>query len=211
MNHPTKPATSLLRRYPWRIGLALLATGVGAAIALRWWAGPSIAAEPVLRRDFVQTIVGSGHVEAPHRVDVGAQVTGTVSRIPVAEGQTVKAGDLLVELDAAELCTAVRQADTAARQAEARLRQLREVQTPVAEQALRQAQVNLDNAKSQRRRSQELFHKGFIGEAALEDARKATYLAQAQLRSMRPCARAGATMRCRPARPADRRHADGTR
>lgn len=173
MNQAAHPAASLVRRHPWPIGLALLATGLGAALALRWWAGPSIVAESVLRRDFVQTIVASGHVEAPHRVDLAAQVTGTVSRIPVAEGQTVKAGDLLVELDAAELQAAVRQADTAAQQARARLRQLREVQAPVAEQALRQARISLDNAKSQLRRNQELFEKGFIGEAALDDARKA--------------------------------------
>ncbi|MFO1249565.1 MAG: efflux RND transporter periplasmic adaptor subunit, partial [Inhella sp.] len=145
--------------------------------------GPTIVTEPVVRSDFVQTIVASGHVEAPHRVDVGAQITGTVAQVPVAEGQAVKAGDLLVVLEAAELNAAVRQADDAVVQARARLRQLREVQAPVAEQALRQAQTSLDNARAQLRRNQDLFQQGFIGEAALDDTRKAVELADAQLRS----------------------------
>jgi HlyD family secretion protein len=131
----------------------------------------------------VQTIVASGHVEAPHRVDVGAQIIGAVLRVPVAEGQTVKAGQVLVELESAELRAAVRQADVAVVQAQARLRQLREVQAPVAEQGLRQAQTNLDNARSQLRRNQDLFQQGFIGEAALDDSRKAVDLADAQVRS----------------------------
>jgi HlyD family secretion protein len=174
---------SVLRRHAWGIVLGLAMTGTVVALALQWWWGPSVATESVVRSDFVQTIVASGHVEAAHRVDVGAQITGTVSQVPVAEGQSVKAGDLLVLLESAELNAALRQADVAVVQAQARLRQLREVQAPVAEQALRQAQTNLDNARSQLRRNQDLFQQGFIGEAALDDTRKAVDLADAQVRS----------------------------
>ena len=46
--------------------------------------------------------------------------------------------------------------------AQARLRQLREVQAPVAEQALREAQANLDNARAALRCNQDLFQEGFI-------------------------------------------------
>ena len=53
-------------------------------------------------------------------------------------------------------------------QAQARLRQLREVQAPVAEQAVRQARINVDNARRQRDRQADLFRQGFIGQAALE-------------------------------------------
>ena len=139
--------------------------------------------ESVLRRDFVQTVVASGHVEAPHRLDVGVQITGTVLRIPVIEGQAVKAGDLLVELEAAELNATGRQADVAVVQAKARLRQLQEVQGPVAAQTLRQAQSSLTNARAALARSQELFGQGFIGQAALDDARKTTELADAEVRA----------------------------
>jgi len=177
------PDSSLILKYRWKLLAALLVAVVLAALAVRWWRGPLVDAEKVVRRDFVQSVVASGHVETPHRLDVGAQITGTVVRVPVAEGQNVRAGDLLVELESAELRAAERQAEVAVTQAQARLRQLREVQAPVAEQTRRQAQVNLDNAQSTLRRNQELFQKGFIGEAALEDSRKAVDLADAQLRS----------------------------
>jgi HlyD family secretion protein len=165
------------------VGLLLLAIVGGAA--WRWWQGPQVEVDTVVRRDFVQTVVATGHVEAPHRVDIGAQVTGTVARVPVAEGQTVKAGELLIELESSELRAALRQAEVAVEQAQARLRQLREVQAPVAEQALRQAQTNLDNARASLQRNQDLFAQGFIGQAALDDARKAVDLGDAQLRAAR--------------------------
>jgi HlyD family secretion protein len=172
-----------LRRYRALFAAALLGVGAAAWFGVHWLLGAQVLVETAVRREFVQSVVASGRVEAPHRVDVGAQITGTVLRVPVAEGQSVKAGDVLIELESAELRAAERQADIAVAQAQARVRQLREVQLPVAEQTLRQAQASLDNARSQLRRNQELFQKGFIGEAALEDSRKATELADAQLRS----------------------------
>ncbi len=150
---------------------------------LRWWQGPEITVEAVVRRDFVQSVVASGHVETPHRVDIGAQITSTVRQVPVLEGQAVKAGDLLVELAADEQRAARQQADLAVLQAVSRLRQLREVQSPVAEQNLRQAEINLNNANAALRRSQALFAQGFIGDAALDEVRKSAALAGAQMNS----------------------------
>ncbi len=174
---------SSLLKNRWKILGALLAAAVGAGLVLRWWQGPQVLTEAVVRRDFVQTVVASGHVETPHRADIGSQMTGTVVRVPVAQGQSVKAGDLLVELESTELRAAERQAEVAVAQALARLRQLREVQLPVAVQGLRQARVNLENAQAALRRNQDLFAQGFVGEAVLEDLRKAVELADAQVRS----------------------------
>ena len=161
----------------------LVAVAVLGTLAVRWWLGPQITTQTVLRRDLVQTVVASGRVEAPHRVEVGAQITGKVLRVPVAEGQAVKAGDVLVELEATELSAAGRQADVAVVQAQARLRQLQEVQAPVAAQTLRQAEASLGNARAAQARSQELFDKGFIGQAALDEARKTGEMADAQMRA----------------------------
>lgn len=176
-------AALLIQKYRWKLLYALLFGVVLVALAVRWWLGPQIVTETVVKREFVQSVVASGHVETPHRVDIGAQITGTVVRIPVAEGQSVRKGEMLIELESTELRAAERQAQMAVLQAQGRLRQLHEVQTPVAEQAHRQAQVNLDNAQSTLRRNQELFQKNFIGEAALEESRKAAELADAQVRS----------------------------
>jgi HlyD family secretion protein len=178
-----KAPRSFLRLHRWQALAALVVLTCAGALGLRWWLGPQVTTEPVLRRDFVQTVVASGHVEAPHRFDVGVQITGTVLRIPVVEGQAVQAGDLLVELEAAELNATGRQADAAVVQAQAKLRELQEVQGPVAAQSLRQAQSGLTNARAALARSQALANQGFIGQAALDDARKTAELADAEVRA----------------------------
>lgn len=177
----TQLSTFFKRR--WQYLAVLLALCVLAYFSVQYWLGPQVAAETVQRLDFVQSVVASGHVESPHRVEIGAQITATVARVPVTEGQSVMAGTVLIELTPAEVLAAERQADIAVLQAQAKLRQLIEVQAPMAEQALRQARSNLDNANAAYRRNQDLFKQGFIGQAALDDARKAAELADAQLRS----------------------------
>ena len=159
-------------------GLLLL---VLAAALLRWWLGPLVQTEAVQRRDVLQTLVASGRVETAHRVNIGAQITGTVARVPVAEGQTVKAGDVLVELVGTELQSARRQAQQAVVQAQNRLRQMNELQAPVVQQTLRQAQASLDTAQAHSLRQAALFEQGFIGQAALDESRKALALADAQV------------------------------
>jgi HlyD family secretion protein len=57
------------------------------------------------------------------------------------------------------------------------------VQAPVAEQNLRQAQTNLDNARATLKRNEDLFKKNFISASAVDDSRKAVELMDAQLRS----------------------------
>ena len=134
-----------IRQHGVKLLWGVLALFLGAAL-LRWWLGPQVQTEAVQRRDVLQTVVASGRVETPHRVNIGAQITGTVARVPVTEGQTVKAGDVLVELVGTELLSARRQAQQAVVQAQNRLRQLDELQGPVVLQTLRQAQASLDTA-----------------------------------------------------------------
>jgi HlyD family secretion protein len=168
-----------IRQHGGQLMVGLLALLLGAAL-WRWWMGPQVQTEAVQRRDLLQTVVASGRVETPHRVDIGAQITGTVARVPVVEGQAVKAGDVLIELVSTELQSAKRQAELAVVQAQGRLRQLNDVQGPVVQQTLRQAQASLDTARASWQRNLALFEQGFIGQAALDESRKALALADAQ-------------------------------
>src|SRR3954447_485574 len=65
-----------IRRWRFR-ALTLL-----GAIALFWYfgmpilLGPVVNVDTVIRADFVQSVVASGRVEAPFRVNVGSQITG---------------------------------------------------------------------------------------------------------------------------------------
>lgn len=165
--------------------VSVIALVVAALAGPRMLFGPRVTVETVVRQDFVQSVVASGRVETPHRADVGVQITGTVRRVPVVEGQSVTAGTVLIELEASELQAALGQAERSVQSAAAKVRQLQEVQSPAASQALRQAQLNHDAARDALARSQALLAGGAIGEAALDEARRAEQTAAAQLQIAR--------------------------
>jgi HlyD family secretion protein len=168
-----------------RVALAALALAAGGWLAFRGLAGPSIELATVARRDVVQSVVASGRVATPNRVDIGSQVVGTVAEVPVKEGQTVAAGQTLIVLEASEARAGVKQAEVAVAQAEARLRQLRELQLPVADQSLRQAEANLANARAQYERNRRLHESGYVGRSVLDDAQRNVDVAQTQVDSAR--------------------------
>jgi len=159
------------------------------ALAVLWYfgaplvLGPVVNANTVVRADFVQSVVVTGHVEAPFRVNIGSQITGVVANIPVSEGQSVKAGETLIVLDDSEARAAVVQAQSSVAQAEARLRQMRELSLPSAEAALRQAMATLLNSQQSYDRTAQLAANGYSTRAALDEATKTLDIARAQVRS----------------------------
>lgn len=174
---------AFLFQRPW-MSLALLLLGAAGAYALtRAALGPKIPVYTVARADIVQTVVASGRVEAPLRVEIGSQITGTVAAVPVAEGQFVKARQLLVRLDDSEAQAQVEQGRSAVLQAETRLRQLLETDLPLAEQLLRQAEADLRNARLQFDRSKKLYGTGLIARSDLDDAELALDIAESKTKS----------------------------
>ena len=163
--------------------LGALGLALTSWLGLHWWFGPKIETVVIARRNLTKVVVASGRIESPHRVELGAQVTGTVSKVPVTEGQTVEAGTVLVELESTELLAARQQAEAAVAQAQSRLAQVEKVQRPVAIQLRRQAQATLQTALRQQHRQEALFAQKFIADAALQDAVKASEIADAQARS----------------------------
>lgn len=177
--------TAPARVWRWRYRVSLLL----GALAVLWYfgaplvLGPVVTASPVVRADFVQSVVATGHVEAPFRINIGSQITGVVTDVPVGEGQTVKAGDTLIVLDNREAQAAVVQAEGIVAQAEARMRQMRELTLPSAEEALRQAQATLVNAQQAYDRAAKLAASGSGTRAALDDATKGLDIARALARA----------------------------
>jgi HlyD family secretion protein len=176
---------SRIRLSPWRWAIALLLLAALAYGAVRYFFGPSIEVTRVVRRDVVQSIVASGRVETPYRVDIGVQVVGTVIEVPVERGAHVKAGQTLIVLESREAEALVKQAELAVAQAQARLRQLRELQLPVASQSLRQAEANLANARASYERNRRLYESGYVGKSALDESQRALDVAETQVDSAR--------------------------
>lgn len=134
----------------------------------------------VARQPLAQSLVVSGRVMPPVRANIGAVLLGTVHRRRVEEGQRVRAGEELLQLDDAEASAAARQARAALHAAEARLAQLRTVTATVVSSALDQAQLTLAHADRELARLQALADSGLVTASQLDDARKAAAVARSQ-------------------------------
>ncbi|MFG1401840.1 efflux RND transporter periplasmic adaptor subunit [Xanthobacter sediminis] len=172
---------ALLWAHRWFVLAALALAALGAWQAARAILGPAVVVEQVERGDLVQTVVASGHVETPYRVEIGAQITGMVGDVLVEEGQSVTRGQPLISIEREELNAILVQAQGAVAQAEARLRQLTELTLPVAKENLAQAQALLKNAQATYDRTSELASHGNATRAALDDAQRALDQARAQV------------------------------
>jgi HlyD family secretion protein len=168
--------------WPWliatlaAIGISALAWIYGAPLVL----GPVVTVTPVIRTNLVQTLVTSGHIETPFRVLVSSRIGGVVARIPVSEGDTVAAGETLIVLDDSEVRASVLEAEGQVAQAAARLRQIRELTLPLAEQALGRAKATLQNAQQIYNRAASLAKSGVGTRAAREEADKSLTVARLQ-------------------------------
>lgn len=167
----------------WFILVAVIAAAIGVWQVARILIGPAIAVDIVQRGDLVQTVVASGHVETPYRVEIGSQITGTVNEVLVEEGLTVAKGQPLIVLDSSELKAALVQAQGALAQAEARQRQMKELTLPSAKEALVQAQAVLLNAQQIYDRAAQLLSRGAQTRVAVDEAKKALDVARTQVRS----------------------------
>jgi HlyD family secretion protein len=175
---------ALLRKPGW-LALALAAAGSVAFVSRDVVLGKPVEAYEAIRGDLVQTVVASGRIITPQRLSVGAVVTEHVVRIPVNEGQKVRKGDVLIELDDKDERAALEQARASVAQAEAKVRQLREVGLPAAEQTLLQAEATALNARQQFERTKTLRERGFVVQSQLDDAQRAVDIAESQLRAAR--------------------------
>ncbi|WP_339054279.1 efflux RND transporter periplasmic adaptor subunit [Fusobacterium animalis] len=91
----------MLRKYlKWIILIIVLILGVVYYSFFRKKDdGVKYLTETVKRSDISQTIVASGTVRSNNRVEVGAQVSGKITKINVVLGQEVKKGDLIATID----------------------------------------------------------------------------------------------------------------
>ena len=85
----------LSRAALYAITLTVLAA---AAVVVLAWRGTAVEVVRARAARLTQTVVVSGRVLAPARVDIGATITGRVQKVKVDEGDHVKADQVLIEL-----------------------------------------------------------------------------------------------------------------
>lgn len=128
----------------------------------------------------VRTLQFSARVETLSRVEVGATVTGRVQEVLLREGDSVRAGQPLVRLEADEARAALAQAVASEQQAQARLAGLRSTGRSAARAQLEQADANRTAARAELGRVEQLVAQGFLSASRLDDARRAVDVAEAQ-------------------------------
>lgn len=90
------------------------------------------------------SVSGSGQVSASQQVDIKAKAGGAVISVPVKQGQTIKAGSVLVQLDATEARRTLRDAQLNLETAQLSLEKLKQ---PTDELTILQARDSLEQSK----------------------------------------------------------------
>lgn len=168
----------ILRRPGFGIAVALLI--VAGVIAAERARGPVVATTVAARTDLEQHMIASGRVRVVTRIQLSSQISGRAVAVRVVEGQRVRTGDLLVQLDDAEARAAVSQAKAAVSQASGRVEQLRKVGAIVTTEASLQTATNLARAEAELARAETLAASGVVARVDLDEARRNVEIAKAQ-------------------------------
>jgi len=179
----------LSRAVLFALALAVLAIAAAAVLA---WQGTAVEVVRARAARLTQTVVVSGRVLAPARVDIGATITGRVQAVKIDEGSHVKADQVLIELERAELAAALAQAAAAEQAAATRIGQWRDVASVSAREQLAQAEANYRSVERDTARQEQLFGQGFIGESRLDESRRALIVAKSQYETARVVSAANA-------------------
>ena len=126
----------MTRKKKWFIAIALLAVGGGAAGAAVWARRtvlPEVTAETLKNRDLEAIVSASGKIQPKRQINVSANTMGRVTRIAVEEGQRVRAGQFLLEIDPRSL---------------EGLLQHGEASVAAAQSSLQQARTSVDQARA---------------------------------------------------------------
>jgi HlyD family secretion protein len=98
-------------------GVGVIAVGaVVAFVAARSRSGEKateVRIEAVEKRDLVASVTASGQVQPVTKVDVASDISGRIVRLAVKEGEVVKKGQFLLEIDPAQYQAAVQRSEAA--------------------------------------------------------------------------------------------------
>jgi HlyD family secretion protein len=156
------------------IGVLALAGGGGIAYSMNQKknAGTEVRMEQVTRRDLVSAVTASGKIEPQTSVDISADITGRIIEIAVEEGDLVRKGQFLLQIDPAQYQAAVSRAEGVVSSTQATLLQVR---------------ANRDQAERAWKRADQLSRLGpnLIAPAQAEEARTSLDVAEATYQATR--------------------------
>lgn len=167
----------MLRRKWILVLIALVVLGGAAAAVLSRQAeqGTRVNAETLQKRDLEAIVSASGKIEPKKTVNISAQSMGRVTRLEVNEGDRVKAGQFLLQIDPVAAESAVRRDEAGVAAGRTSLEQ---AQTNVTT-----AQANLDLARQNAKRQQELWEAGLTTRETFEKTQNELQVRETELRA----------------------------
>ena len=167
------------------LGIAVLTLGVLGT----WWfmrarpSGLAVETVTVSRTKSLQSFVtASGEIVASRFADIGSAVMGKLVSLTVKEGDRVKAGQVLAQIDPVQASSGADAATAALRALEADARGAA-TQVNVAQAALNEATARNVEASRSLTRAKELREAGLLPQADFDKAQAANDAASAQLAS----------------------------
>src|SRR5687767_13797792 len=131
------------------IVVIVLGAAAGANIYFLREQGPEVATEQIRTRDLEAIVSASGKVQPKRQVNISANQMGRVTRLAVQEGQRVRAGQFLLEIDPRSLEGQVQRGEAGVAAARSSLQQART--------AVEQARATLGLARQNLKRQDELW------------------------------------------------------
>jgi HlyD family secretion protein len=154
------------------VGIAVVLGGIiYANVRFARTTGLEVTAEKVARKDLQAVVTASGTIQPIRSVDVGAFSPGRVVDLKVKEGDVVKEGQFLLQVDPRSMQI---QADSSQQGLETARSQLEETR-----KALENAQASLAQAKSTFSRQEGLYKSNLLSRADYETAKNNLDMAQA--------------------------------
>lgn len=158
-------------------GLLVLLVAAAAAAGWYWRFGSgeilAVNTEVIRQRDLEAIVSASGKVQPKRQVNISANTVGKVTRLAVKEGQRVRAGEFLLEIDPRSLSGQLQRGEASVAAARSGL-----VQTQTNTQ---QARAQLDLARQLLQRQNELSREGLTTRDALERAQNEVRVREAEL------------------------------
>ncbi|MBC7895762.1 MAG: efflux RND transporter periplasmic adaptor subunit [Cytophagaceae bacterium] len=152
------------------LGVAAVAAVAVNLAAKRGNKGVEVRMEQVDTRDLVASVTASGQVQPRTRVDLAADISGRIVRLAVKEGEMVRKGQFLLEIDPQEYVAAVQRSEAALSSSKAQAAQAKASQL--------QAQRNYERSMEIRKTNAQL-----IAEEQLEQLKTTLEVNQALLES----------------------------
>jgi HlyD family secretion protein len=161
--------------------VVILAAVVAANVYFRREQGITVTTEAIRARDLEALVSASGKVQPKRRVNISAQRPGRVTRLAVEEGERVRSGQFLLEIDPRSLEGQVQRGEAGVAAAQSSLAQAR-VGVEQSRATLESSQAALELSRQNLKRQQDLWKDGLTTRESLDRAENEVTVREAEIK-----------------------------